>query len=82
MREAFPSLPFGSPALDRDFISTTTSTITSNTATITAAYPQLHQTNEILKEDLPRIIDRDSGGVGVGSSSTSGYSEGTFYIFI
>lgn len=77
MREAFPSLPFGSPALDKDLISTTTSTITSNTATITAAHPQLHQTNEILKEDLPRIIDRgDSGGGGGSGSNTTGYSEG------
>ena len=84
MREAFPSLPFGSPALEKEnnqrdttikssfeTFTTTANNISSNTI---AASPY-----EILKDDLPRIIERD---INKSSSiyQSSGQGEGNIFI--
>ncbi len=63
MREAFPSLPFGSPALDRDSRDkdrtverdaqqATTTNSSSNISTSPATHTH--------REEFPRIIERDS----------------------
>lgn len=102
MREAFPSLPFGSPALDRegrdkDRATTKTtshqhqqqnrdntininSSSTSNNGITAAAIGGASGTAvtntaiTILKEDTPRLIERDSG------LSAAANTDGEFYI--
>lgn len=55
MREAFPSLPFGSPALDRDSRDKDR-TVERDAQQLTITNPATHTH----REEFPRIIERES----------------------
>lgn len=75
MREAFPSLPFGSPALDRDSRDKDR-TVERDTQQLTTTNPINISTSPAAsshREEFPRIIERES-------SSSVINTDGEFFI--